>query len=191
MTGLETSGAFNGLVFQDKFERGFRIADTHMLTARAPFNDFAMRADYARGQARAVALGDAQVSWFNAPAPAYDPRIPWAEAPDATFQLSYTFANARVSLGRGGGPERLTPNLTLMDDPSGPATLGSGDSWSSFAQAVGPRRSMSALRAASREALEVSGSAHRARTGRCALAFCLERHPVFAWRGFSKPLRRG
>ena len=171
---VENSGAFNGLVFQDKFERGFRIADTHMLAARAPFNDFALRADYARGQARAVALGDAQVSWFNAPAPAYDPRTPWAEAPDASFQLSYTFADAHISLGRGGGPERLTPNLTLMDDPSGPATLGSGDSWTSFSQAVGPltfdvRSSSGLTRSAGSFGIGTSGEDWAMRLGFSAL----------------------
>ena len=45
------------------------------------------------------------------------------------FSLSYRFAGGEVALGRGGGPQRLTPGLTLVDDPSGPATLGSGDSW--------------------------------------------------------------
>ena len=135
----EYSGAFDGLVFQDKFDRGFRINNTSLSlsAARSTFNDFSLRADYARGQARAVALGEAQISWFNAPRPAYDPRMPWMEAPDATFQLSYSFAGAEVSLGRGGGPKRLTPGMTLIDDPSGPATLGSGDSWTSYAQSLG------------------------------------------------------
>lgn len=133
----EQSGAFNGLVFQDKFQRGFRLDNARMLAARSTFNDFGIRADYARGHARALAIGDAQISWFNAPRPAYDPRMPWMEDPDPTFQLSYTLGDAHVSVGRGGGPERLTPGMTLIDDPSGPATLGSGDSWTSYAQSFG------------------------------------------------------
>src|SRR5690606_7481630 len=135
---VEASGAFNGLVFQDKFDRGFRVGQTQLAGARAPFSDFALRADYARGQARALEIGPAALSWFNAPKPAYDPRTPWAEAPDPTFTVSYSFANSTVSAGRGGGPERLTPGLMLVDDPSGPATLGSGDSWTSVAHAFGP-----------------------------------------------------
>jgi len=134
----EHSGAFNGLVFQDKFQRGFRIDNTHMAAARSTFSDFSLRADYARGRSRAIALGDAQISWFNAPRPTYDPRTPWMEDPEPIFQLSYTMANTEVSLGRGGGPQRLTPGLMLIDDPSGPATLGSGDSWTSYAQSFGP-----------------------------------------------------
>lgn len=134
----EKSGAFNGLVFQDKFERAFRIDDTHMSAARSTFSDFSLRADYARGRARAVALGDMQLSWFNAPQPTYDPRMPWMEAPEPTFELSYSFANADVAVGRGGGPQRLTPGMMLIDDPSGPVTLGSGDSWTSYAQSFGP-----------------------------------------------------
>jgi len=134
----EASGAFNGLVFQDKYERAFRIDETRMSAARSAFNDFSLRADYARGRARAVEVGDAQISWFNAPPPSYDPRTPWMEAPEPTFQFSYRFANANISVGRGGGPQRLTPGMSLIDDPSGPATLGSGDSWTSFAQTIGP-----------------------------------------------------
>lgn len=137
---VENSGAFEGLVFQDKFERGFRLSDAHMLSSRTPFNDFSLRADYARGQARAVALGDARISWFNAPRPTYDPRMPWMEEPDPTFQLSYSFAGSEIAMGRGGGPERLTPSLMLVDDPSGPETLGSGDSWSSVSHSFGPMK---------------------------------------------------
>jgi subtilisin family serine protease len=135
---MEASGAFDGLVFQDIYERGFQIDTTRMSAGRATFGDFGVRADYARGQARAVRLGEAQLSWFNAPKPAYDPRIPWQEAPDPTFQLSYSFGATQVSVGRGGGAERLTPGLSLVEDPSGPPMLGSGDSWTSVSHAVGP-----------------------------------------------------
>jgi hypothetical protein len=99
-----------------------------------------MRADYARGQAHAASLGNATLSWFNAPQPAYDPRTPWAEAPEATFSLHYAFSEAgEVSVGRGnGGPERLTPAMSLVNDPSGPASLGSGEEWTSMKQSFGP-----------------------------------------------------
>lgn len=172
---VENSGAFDGLVFQDKFQRGFRIGATRTSAARTTFNDFSLRADYARGQARAVALGDAQISWFNAPRPAYDPRTPWVEAPDPTFQLSYTFADSKVSLGRGGGPQRLTPGLTLVDDPSGPATLGSGDSWTSFSQSVGPmtldvRTSSGFTRSASSIGVGTGGNDWAVRLGYSSLA---------------------
>jgi subtilisin family serine protease len=135
---VENSGAFNGLVFQDKYERGFRIGQAQLSGARAPFADFTLRAEYARGTARALEMGPASLSWFNAPKPAYDPRVPWAEAPDPIFSVAYSFAGGKVAAGRGGGPERLTPALMLVNDPSGPATLGSGDSWTSLTRAFGP-----------------------------------------------------
>lgn len=135
---MEASRAFDGLVFQDVYQRGFRIDDTRMTTGRAAFSDFGVRADYARGRARAVQMGDAQLSWFNAPKPAHDPRMPWLEEPDATFALSYAFGDTRVAIGRGGGAERLTPGLSLVEDPSGPPTLGAGDSWTSVSHALGP-----------------------------------------------------
>jgi len=134
----DASGAFNGLVYQDMFRRGYRITDTRMAAGRAPFADFGIRADYARGRARAFEMGPARMAWFNAPKAAYDPRMPWAEEPEATFQFSYTLGDARVAVGRGGGPERLTPGVMLINDPSGPPMLGAGDSWTSIAQAFGP-----------------------------------------------------
>ncbi len=133
----ENSGAFNDIVFQDRYMRGFRIDNTRMIAGRAPFNDFGTRAEYARGHARGVAMGPAQLTWFNAPAPIYDPRYPWMEAPDATFQLSYSMGDSNIALGRGGGPQRLTPGLMLLDDVSGPTQLGSGDSWTSVSHAFG------------------------------------------------------
>lgn len=137
---VDNSGAFDGLVFQDKFQRAFRVDTTQMSAPRSTFNDFSVRANHARGQSRAMSMGDAQISWFNAPRPTYDPRMPWAEAPEAEFQLSYSLADADISVGRGGGPQRLTPGMMLIDDPSGPTTLGSGDSWSSYTQSFGPMK---------------------------------------------------
>ena len=135
---IEESGAFSGMVFQDRYDRGFRIGSAQLAAARAPFSDFTLRADYARGHAHAVGLGPASISWFNAPRPIYDPRVPWMEAPDATFTVSYSFAGGDVALGKGGGPDRLTPGMMLTSDPSGPETLGSGDSWTSYSHTFGP-----------------------------------------------------
>jgi hypothetical protein len=171
---VEASGAFNGLVFQDRYERGFRIGEVQLAQARAPFSDFTLRADYARGQARALNLGPASISWFNAPKPVYDPRTPWMEAPDPTFQVSYSFANSKVAAGRGGGPERLTPGMTLVDDPSGPTTLGSGDSWTSGSHSFGPleldfRSSSGGGRSASSVGVGKSGEDWAVRLGYAAL----------------------
>jgi hypothetical protein len=171
---VEASGAFTGLVFQDSFERGFRLGNVQLAKARTPFSDFALRADYARGQARALGLGPASISWFNAPKPAYDPRTPWMEAPDPTFSVSYSFAGGKVAAGRGGGPERLTPGMMLVHDPSGPNTLGSGDSWTSVAHAFGPveldfRSSRGGGRVASGVGIGKSGEDWAVRLGYAAL----------------------
>jgi subtilisin family serine protease len=136
---IDHSGAFDGLVFQDMFDRGFRIGEASTGPARAPFADFGLRARYARGQARAVEVGPASLSWFNAPPEPYDPRKPWAEAPDPTFEMHYRFSDGgELATGRGGGPQRLTPGLMLVQDASGPTTLDSGQAWASVAQTFGP-----------------------------------------------------
>ena len=171
---VEHSGVFDGLVFQDKFERGFRIGEARMTGSRAPFSDFGVRADYARGQARAVQVGAASLSWFNAPKPAYDPRMPWAEAPDPHFTVTYNFAGGTIATGRGGGPERLTPGLMLVDDPSGPTALGSGESWTSVAHAFGPmtldmRSSSGSGRMASSMGIGTGGEGWAMRLGYAAM----------------------
>ncbi len=135
---VQNSGAFNGLVFQDVLNRGFRIDDSHQAAASAPFADLDTRARYARAQARSVSLGAASFSWFSPPARTYDPRTPWADEPEATFEARVNFDGGEFATGRGGGPQRLVPGLTLMQDPSGPATLDSGASWASVAHAFGP-----------------------------------------------------
>jgi subtilisin family serine protease len=133
------SGAFDNIIFQDRYLRGFRLGETRLTRAAAPFSDFTLRADYARGHAHAASFGPASLSWFNAPKATYDPRMPWAEAPDATFTLSYAFSeDTQVSVGRGGGPERLTPGMMLTEDRSGSPVLGSGDKWTSMKQTFGP-----------------------------------------------------
>jgi subtilisin family serine protease len=136
---IDHSGAFDGLVFQDMFDRGFRLGEANTGQARAPFADFGIRARYARGEARAVEVGPASLSWFNAPPEPYDPRKPWAEAPDPTFEMHYRFSQGgELATGRGGGPQRLTPGLMLVRDASGPTTLDSGQSWAIVAQNFGP-----------------------------------------------------
>ncbi|HVY88887.1 MAG TPA: S8 family peptidase [Hyphomonadaceae bacterium] len=135
---IQNSHAFDGIVFQDKYLRGFRTGSVELSQMHGGFSDMLVRADYARGQARAVDLGDAQLAWFNAPAPIYDPRTPWAEAPEPNFSFSYNFAGSQISVGRGGGAQRLSPGMTLVEDPSGPTALGSGDEWTSMSHAFGP-----------------------------------------------------
>jgi subtilisin family serine protease len=136
---VEHSGALNGVIFQDRYMRGFRLGDAKLSSAKAPFSDFAMRAAYARGKGYAAGIGPASLSWFSAPRATYDPRMPWTDEPDPIFTFSYSFSkDTQVSVGRGGGPERLTPSVSLMQDASGPPTLGSGDEWTSMKQTFGP-----------------------------------------------------
>jgi len=134
----EQSGAFNGLVFQDVFERGFRIGEVELAEPRAPFADMSVRANYARASAHAIDFGPASLSWFSPPPEPYDPRTPWAEAPRPTFEAHMKFASTEIATGRGGGPGSLSPAMMLIDDPSGPPQLGRGGSWTSVSQRAGP-----------------------------------------------------
>ena len=58
---VENSGAFNGLVFQDKYNRGFRVDQARLSRTRAPFSDFGLRADF-----DAIDLRNARPQWRTA-----------------------------------------------------------------------------------------------------------------------------
>jgi subtilisin family serine protease len=135
----EASGAFDGLVFQDSLERGFRVGEAQLSASRSVISDMRTRAEFARAQGHAVDLGGvASFSWFAPVAPTYDPRTPWAEAPEPMFTATMRLNDTTIATGRGGGPERMTPVMTLIDDPSGPASLETGGRWSQVQQAFGP-----------------------------------------------------
>jgi hypothetical protein len=172
---VQASGAFNGLVFQDALDRGFRIADSHLAASPAPFADLDMRARYARAQARSVSVGAASFSWFTPPPRIADPRRPWEDEPEATFEAHVNFAGGDFATGRGGGPEHLVPGLMLVNDPSGPATLDSGASWASVSHAFGPvtfdlRASAGAGRSSSGVGVSRSGDGWASRIGFTSLA---------------------
>jgi len=171
----EVTGAFDGLVFQDRYMRGFRLETTRLMPSASRFGDFSVRADVARGEARAAALGPARLSWFSAPASVYDPRYPWKEAPDPNVELSYAFGDTQIALGRGGAPAGLGPSLMLLEDRSGHGQHASGGSWTQIAHAIGPlvldaRASEGAGRSASGVGISGKGRGWALRAGYAALS---------------------
>jgi hypothetical protein len=118
----EHSGAFNGLVFTDKYARGFRL-DADAAAANLPdgivrsrVTNLDRRADFAASQARAVAVGDLSFSWHT-PRLQEDITAPYQEEAESTFQARYQFAGGEVEFGRGGGITRLAPDVTLFTEP--------------------------------------------------------------------------
>lgn len=132
--------AFDGLVFQDAYQRGFRLNAPTLAPSAAPFNDLAVRASYQQAQAYTANLApNTSFSWFSPPKPIYDPRDPFAEAPEPSFEVHSSFSGTSIDAGRGGsGPQSVVPGMMLLSDPSGPATLESGLTWSSISHAFGP-----------------------------------------------------
>jgi subtilisin family serine protease len=116
------SGAFNGLVFQDKYDRGFRL-DADATAKRLPKGllgsrvvDMNTRADWAASQSRAVAVGDLSLAWFT-PRVQEDRLAPYQADPVTNFQAAYSFNGGEVEFGRGGGISRLAPDVTLFNEP--------------------------------------------------------------------------
>jgi hypothetical protein len=167
----ENSGAFDGLVFQDMFERGFRIGHIDLQQSAAPFADLTTRDRYARGSSHTITAGQAMLSWQTAAPEIYDPRAPWREAPEPTFEVHYALTNgSEIATGRGGGPSGLTPSLSLVEDPSGPAHLDSGQNWTTVSQSFGPltfdvRSSSGFTRSASGFGIGAGGKEWAARLG--------------------------
>ena len=128
------SGAFNGLVFQDKYDRGFRL-DADATAKRLPRGllasrivDMNTRADWAASQSRAVAVGDLSLAWFT-PRVQEDRLAPYQADPVTNFQAAYSFNGGEVEFGRGGGISRLAPDVTLFNEPGIGNAFSTSGSW--------------------------------------------------------------
>ena len=135
------SGAFNGLVFQDRYERGFRF-DADALAARLPGDtlgsrlaDFGSRADWAAGTSHRVDAGNISFSWAQARL-TEDPTAPYQEDPQSTFQMRYSFGDSQVEVGRGGALTHLAPDVSLLNEPGVGNAFSTGGSWAKFSHAL-------------------------------------------------------
>ena len=142
------SGAFDGLIVQDRYARGFRIDTTRLMVGRSALSDLADRARYARSQAYAIRVGAASLSWFTPPADSTDPRRPWGEPEDPLFAIAVDLDGTKISGGRGGSPPVMMSGFNLLSDASEPVESAGGD-WARFEQTLG--------------ALTFDGSASRSR----------------------------
>lgn len=131
------SGAFDGLVFQDKYQRGFRL-DVDAVAAKLPQDtlgsrliNFETRADWAAGESHAVRAGNISFSWARARLQD-DPTAPYQEDPQSTFQMRYDLGESQVELGRGGSLTHLAPDVSLLNEPGVGNTFSTGGSWAKF-----------------------------------------------------------
>jgi subtilisin family serine protease len=131
------SGALNGLVFQDKYERGF-ILDANAVTSQLPSGllgdrmvDFGTRADWSAGESHSVQVGNMSFNWTQARL--YDdPTAPYQEDPQSTFQMRYSFGANDVEVGRGGSLSRLAPDISLLNEPGVGNAFSTGGAWAKF-----------------------------------------------------------
>lgn len=134
------SGAFDGLVFQDKYLRGFRL-NADAVAAALPANaldsrlvNFETRADWAAGSSHAVRAGNVSFSWTQARL-REDPAAPYQEDPQSTFQMRYNLGSSQVELGQGGSLTHLAPDVSLLNEPGVGNAFSSGGSWAKVSHA--------------------------------------------------------
>ncbi|MEP1832616.1 MAG: S8 family peptidase [Hyphomonas sp.] len=135
------SGAFNKFVFQDKYQRGFRL-NADAIAATLPQDtlgsrlvNFETRADWAAGDSYAVNAGGMSFSWAQARLQD-DPTAPYQEDPQSTFQMRYSFGESQVELGRGGSLTHLAPDISLLNEPGVGNAFSTGGAWAKFSHAV-------------------------------------------------------
>ena len=136
------SGAMNGLVFRDGYDRGF-VLDADLVSAQLPSGlsgdrivDFGTRADWAAGDTHSVRAGDLSFSWTQARL--YDdPTAPYQEDPQSTFQMRYSFGANDVEVGRGGSLTRLAPDISLLNEPGVGNAFSTGGAWAKFSHHLG------------------------------------------------------
>tara|TARA_R100000365_G_C2746536_1_gene75846 strand:+ start:137 stop:2380 length:2244 start_codon:yes stop_codon:yes gene_type:complete len=137
------SGAFDGLIFQDKYERGFRV-NASAITARIPkdalgsrLTDFGARANWANGESRSVRAGNVSLNWTQARV-WDDPTAPYQEDAQSTFQMRYSFGESQVELGKGGSLTHLAPDISLLNEPGMGNAFSTSGTWAKFSHAFGP-----------------------------------------------------
>jgi hypothetical protein len=136
------SGALNGLVFQDKYERGF-VLDADAVSTQLPDSltgdrmvNFQTRADWAAGETHSVRAGNLSFNWTQARL--YDdPAAPYQEDPQSTFQMRYSFGANEVEVGRGGSLTRLAPDVSLLNEPGVGNAFSTGGAWAKFSHHLG------------------------------------------------------
>jgi subtilisin family serine protease len=136
------SGALNGLVFQDKYERGF-VLDADAVSTQLPDSltgdrmvNFQTRADWAAGETHSVRAGNLSFNWTQARL--YDdPTAPYQEDPQSTFQMRYSFGDNEVEVGRGGSLTRLAPDVSLLNEPGVGNAFSTGGAWAKFSHHLG------------------------------------------------------
>lgn len=136
------SGAFNGLVFSDGYGRGFKLdADAAARTMPAQLLpssrivNMNMRADWAARESRAVAVGDVSFAW-STPRIQEDRLAPYQEEPVTNYQAAYRFSGGEVEFGKGGGLERLAPEVTLFNEPGIGNAHATGGNWARLSHKV-------------------------------------------------------
>jgi subtilisin family serine protease len=137
---VETSGAFEGLVFQDKFARAYVYeapVGLPVTAAGSPLIDLQGRAGMLLGRGTAVSIGSTSLS-VHQPMIWEDRAAPYQVEPEALYELSFGIGQSTLSLGSGTGRPLLAPRLSLSRDLSGTGEANSSQgSWARFSHPVG------------------------------------------------------
>ena len=132
----EASGAFDGLVFQDRYERGF-VLEADAIYDLVPDDipsrlvNLSTRADWVAGESRRLSNGNLSFSWAQAKLKE-DPLQPYQEDAPSNFQMRYAFGESAIEVGRGGSVTSLAPSLSLVNEPGVGNAFSTGGSWAMF-----------------------------------------------------------
>ena len=132
----EASGAFDGLVFQDRYARGF-VLEADAIYDLVPDDipsrlvNLSTRADWVAGESRRVSNGNLSFSWAQAKLKE-DPLQPYQEDAPSNFQMRYAFGDSAIEVGRGGSVTSLAPSLSLVNEPGVGNAFSTGGSWAMF-----------------------------------------------------------
>ncbi|MEL7487306.1 MAG: S8 family peptidase [Pseudomonadota bacterium] len=110
---ISNSGALNGLVYQDSFNRGFRIADLPTPSAATRTAPLAALGDNLRGSGAAAQIGASTVSLF-VPSQLEDFTRPYQDDVDPSLTVSFTADRTALAFGRGSAPQSIRPSFSLV-----------------------------------------------------------------------------
>ena len=111
---LTNSSAFSGLVFQDSYQRGYRLRSLRSPTAAQRTTPLYSYGDYLRGTGGFVNRGPVSLSWFTPDHSNIASLLPYDLAPQPSFAIEFTADDFGFSAGRGGAPHTFRPSFSLV-----------------------------------------------------------------------------
>ena len=111
---VTNSSAVSGLVFQDSYQRGYRIGSLNSPTATQRTTSLRSVGDTLRGSGGHIDQGPVSLSWFAPDRSLFSSMLSYEPEPQTSFTINFTTEKTNISAGRNGAPDSIRPSFSLI-----------------------------------------------------------------------------